>query len=78
MAPKYLLQFDTDAIMEERNIDPGPVETKLANRHRYDISKKWRQLSRKLIMHIALIVGSSLNWYWDLTSQQFQASLTED
>ena len=78
MAPKYLLQFDVDAIMEKHNIDPGPAETKFDNRHRYGISKKWRQLVRKLIMHTALSVGSSLNWHWDLTSHQFQASLTED
>ena len=78
MAPKYLFQFDVDVIMEEHNIDPGPAETKLDNRHRYEISKKWRQLARKLIMHTALTAGSSLNWYWDLTSRQFQASLRED
>ena len=80
MAPKYLLQFDVEIeiLLQEHNLNPGPVESKTDNRHRYDISKKWRQFTRKLIMSVALSAGSSLKWYWNLTELQYQSSLAHD
>ena len=81
MPPKFLLQFEVDQIMQELNLQTNPEDlyTKYGNRHRYDISKKWRWVSRKLIMHTALSAGSTnIIWYWELTEHQYRSSLTID
>ena len=80
MAPKYILQFDVDAACADLQIEIQETEfaTKQANPHRFEISKRWRQMTRKLIIRVALSAGSTMQWYWDLAHAQFQSRQLHD
>ena len=73
MAPKYLLQFEVDKVIAERGIQvlPDQIVCKQLNPRRYEVGKRWRQVSRKLIMYTAQSAGSSLCWLWELAEFQF-------